>query len=333
VSDSCGQGFSPSDSITYKNDLSLNSFEDILTLPNNEQIKFSGISPLNTCSNSEYFGELGLNFGKNPFFASLLASKPELPPKFSLTLFQNNSNLLTLGDTFANFTDFLSLKVSEKLDSWGFHSRGYRFGSSYEMKVSEILIDPTESLIVAPKLVIEEIFSELLSVMICTVSDFKYLYCSCEAIQNSPELIFYLNDVSISITYTSLFQEQDDVCIFMMSYHDENHWVLGRVLFFEYFLQFDFEDKEISLMKKPKENGEEEETRPILTVDEFLIMIYTVGGCFLFYITIRVIYVLYGWICNRFGLSNEEIQEPLVENFDTIEIAKFKARRSEMSNR
>lgn len=276
---------------------------------------------------------MGLNFGNNSFFASLLASKPELSPKFSLTLFQNNSNLLTLGESFANFTDFLSVKVSEKLDSWGFHSRGIRFGSSYEMKVSEILIDPTESLIIAPKLIIKKIFSELLSLMSCTVTDFKYLYCSCEAIEKSPELVIYLNDVSISITYTSLFQEQDDGCMFMMSYHDENHWVLGKILFFEYFLQFDFEVKEISLMKKPQENDQEEETRPILTVDELLIMIYTVGGCFLFYLTIRMVYVLYGWIGEHFGSNNEEIQEPLVENFDTIEIAKFRARRIEMSNR
>lgn len=301
-------------------------------MPNNEAITFYGISPLNNCSDPEIFGTLGLNFGSNPFFSSLSASKPDMLPKFSLTIYKNDTNLLTLGDSFSNYTDYISVKTSEELESWGFHSRGFRFGSSYEMNIAEILIDSAESLIVAPKLIIQEIFSELLSLMSCSVSDFKYLLCNCEEIQNSPELILYLEEESITVKYSSLFQDQEEGCMFMMSYHEENHWVLGKILFHEYFLQFDYDAKEISLMKKPQEVVDEEE-KPILTIEEIWIMIFTVAGCFLFYVSVRIAYVVHGWFSSRLGGPSGDIQEPLVENFDAIEIAKFRARRSEMSNR
>lgn len=200
------------------------------------------------------------------------------------------------------------------------------------MSIAEILIDSSESLIVAPKLIIQEIFSELLGLMTCSVSDFKYLLCSCEEIQNSPELILYLEEESIAVSYSSLFQEQPEGCMFMMSYHEENHWVLGKALFYEYILQFDYESKEISLTKKPQE-AENEEERPVLTMEELWIMIYTIAGCFLFYISVRIAYVVHGWASSRFGSPIQDIQEPLVENFDAIEIAKFRARRSGMSSR
>jgi hypothetical protein len=82
-----------------------------------------------------------------------------------------------------------------------------------------------------------------------------------------------------------------------------------------------------------KSQGKAEEERPILTYEELWITFFTIGGCFLFYVLVRITYVVYVWASERFGSRNEDIQEPLVENLDFLEIAKFRARKSETSNR
>jgi hypothetical protein len=249
---------------------------------------------------------------------------------FLLDLVPSNSSKLVLGIS-SNTSEQLSMSSSGFLHSWGFSTRGFRFGSVYDTNSAEVQIDVNESFIKAPEKFVSFIFSELLEGMACRVEDFKFIFCGCELVENSPELLFYVEDLSISISPLNLFEPVGEECRFVVTYHKENQWVLGQALFFEYQMNFEFQTRRIHLSQKPHEKPEEE--KPILTHEELWITFFTIGGCFLFYILVRVSYVVYVWASQRFGNRNEDIQEPLVENLDFLEIAKFRARRSENSNR
>ena len=192
-------------------------------------------------------------------------------------------------------------------------------------------LDSTESFIVAPKSVISQIFSSLLEKVSCRVSDFKFIYCPCDAVANSPQLNFYTNEGSLSVSPENLFEVVGEECRFEITYHSNDTWVLGYQFFYEYILTFNLEYRIIDLELKKK--TEEEEEQPVLNSEEIWIAVFTVSGCFLFYVLVRIIYVIYGWASEKLAGSQGDMQEPLVENLDLVEIAKFRARRSEMSNR
>ena len=274
---------------------------------------------------------MGLNFYPNQVISSLFSLSLIENQQFSLDLNHNNSGLLVFGEIEGNLSEQLKINSSSSMKSWGFPSRGFRFGSAFGTKAFNVILDASESFIVAPESIISQVFSSLLQQVSCRVSDFKFIYCPCDTIANSPQLIFYVFDQTVTLSSENLFEVVDEECRFAVTYHSNDTWILGHQFFYEYILTFDLEYKMIDLQLKQK--TEEEEEKPILNSDEIWITVFTISGCFLFYVLVRITYVVYGWASERFGSNDDEIQEPLMENLDFIEIAKFRARRSEMSNR
>lgn len=286
---------------------------------------------LNNCSSDSDFGSVGLNFYPNQLLSSVFSLPVLEKSQFSLDLNYGNSSRLIFGEFGRNLSEEVKLGSSSLLKSWGFHSRGFKFGSAFSTKSFSVALDSTESFIVGPKPVISQIFSSLLEKVSCRVSDFKFIYCPCDEVGNSPQLIFYVHKGSVAVSPENLFEVVGEECRFVVTYHSNNTWVLGYQFFYEYILTFNLEYRIIDLQMKKK--TEEQEELPVLNSDEIWITVFTVFGCFLFYVLVRIFYVVYGWVSGKFVRSDEELQEPLVENLDSVEISKFRARRNEMLNR
>lgn len=252
---------------------------------------------------------------------------------FSFYLNQNGTGELKIGDLniLEDNTDILYENYYSSKGIPSFDIGGMVLGTTVVISEFPAHLSPESEYIIGPQASVSKIFSSISSKFACSISDYQYLLCPCSEIDNYPDLSISLNYLSLAIDHRLLFTEISETdCKFLMTYYEESAWSLGRPVLVAYSTIFDPQNSQIGFLENQIFPQEEEtsEEKPFINSDELIMMVYVIIGCIVIFLTARGIYLLSGWLSSRGQIEAEE-QAPLLEDYDALEIAKFRASRKD----
>ena len=282
---------------------------------------------------SNEIGFLSLNPSTSDLFQALSNNSYIDSQIFSIYLSTSSPSCITIGEIAAeqySLDEIIYTSYVIDDSNWHVPIQSTHFGSQLDLSNGKVVFTPADSFIYGPVEAVQGIFTELLETGGCELQDFQYLVCACDSIHTYPDLEFKLEGIAIVINKQLLFVNEAEVCRFLVTYHDSELWLVGRPVFFNYYISFDIEIGAIGFGKSITAVAEEvieevEKSVVPLTVDEIYMIGYILAGSVVLFCLARATYL----ISSRCGGSADggELEEQLVEDHDQLEIAKFRAKK------
>ena len=234
------------------------------------------------------------------------------------------------------YSEIIYLPYSLSSNSWFLPIKTIVFGSFVKYTNANLIINLATDNIYGPYNIVYALFEYMLGIAECETSDFKFLICPCSNLHSFPNLTLIFDEESIDIHHDLIFIEEEAGCRLLLTYHELDYWIIGKPILFDYYTIFDIDQQQIGLIYSKTHpidviEGEEEESAPILTNDELYMLVYIICGYIAIFLAARAAYVC----SSRCGKSEilEENLEPLMEDNDAQEIAKFRLKKEEALKR